>query len=80
MARIVRLRSNIGQETFISAGEIEAAQAQMIQVVVDARRGSDLLAAHLDVDGSRIGYAGLSLGQCSATGWPARIPGSGRSC
>jgi cephalosporin-C deacetylase-like acetyl esterase len=42
--------------------EIEAEQGEMIQVVVDARRAYDVLAARSDVDASRIGYVGLSFG------------------
>ena len=41
---------------------VEASQLEMIQVVVDARRAHDVLAARPDVDKNRIGYAGLSFG------------------
>ncbi len=44
------------------ADEIEGAQQEMIQVVVDSRRAYDVLAARPDVDTARIGYVGLSFG------------------
>lgn len=40
----------------------EAALASDIQLIVDMRRGLDLLLARPDVDGHRIGYVGHSLG------------------
>jgi cephalosporin-C deacetylase-like acetyl esterase len=42
--------------------EIDSAQQEMIQVVLDARRAYDVLASRPDVDPSRIGYVGLSFG------------------
>jgi len=44
------------------AREIEGNRQDMIQVVVDARRGYDVLAARPDVDPKRIAYVGLSFG------------------
>jgi cephalosporin-C deacetylase-like acetyl esterase len=41
---------------------VEDFQHEMIQVVVDARRAYDALAARPEVDKDRIGYAGLSFG------------------
>ena len=46
----------------IPADAIDAEQAELIQVLVDARRACDVLAARRDVDPSRIAYAGLSFG------------------
>jgi cephalosporin-C deacetylase-like acetyl esterase len=46
----------------VAQDNVESFQSEMIQVVVDARRGYDVLAARPDVDRNRIGYAGLSFG------------------
>jgi cephalosporin-C deacetylase-like acetyl esterase len=40
----------------------ESFRTEMVQVVVDARRAYDVLAARPDVDKNRIGYVGLSFG------------------
>jgi cephalosporin-C deacetylase-like acetyl esterase len=46
----------------ISKDDAENFQHEMIQVLVDARRAYDVLAARPEVDKDRIGYAGLSFG------------------
>jgi len=46
----------------VSKDDVENFQHEMIQVTVDARRAYDVLAARLEVDKDRIGYAGLSFG------------------
>lgn len=46
----------------IPQDNVESFQQEMIQVVVDARRAYDVLAARPDVDRNHIGYAGLSFG------------------
>jgi cephalosporin-C deacetylase-like acetyl esterase len=46
----------------VSKDDVENFQHEMIQVVVDARRGYDILAGRPEVDKDRIGYAGLSFG------------------
>jgi cephalosporin-C deacetylase-like acetyl esterase len=46
----------------VSKDDVESFRNEMVQVVTDARRAYDVLAARPDVDKDRIGYTGLSFG------------------